>query len=134
MHHSTHFTHFTHFICRTDAMMSNRINRAVRACALAALTLAAGAASAQQAGSGTDRVVDPTAARQQAQEIAQGDPPRWYRNDSEQQTLRKEIGAALQEAQNACRQQPAGERKACMQEARSAWQRDMAQLRPAGQQ
>jgi len=112
----------------------NRAGRAVRACAFAALAFAAGAASAQEAGSGTDRVVDPSAARQQAHEIAQGDPPRWYRNDSEQQTLRKEIGAALQEAQNACRQQPASERKACMQEARSAWQRDMAQLRPASQQ
>lgn len=128
MHHSTHFTR------STDPMNSNRIGRAVRVCALAALTFAAGAVSAQEAGSGSDRVVDPTAARQQAQEIAKGDPPRWYRNDSEQQTLRKEIGAALQEAQNACRQQPASERKACMQEARLAWQRDMAQLRPASQQ
>jgi len=128
MHHSTHFTRFT------NSIDSNRIGRAVRACAVAALTFATGLASAQEAGSGTDRVVDPTAARQQAHEIAKGDPPRWYRNDSEQQTLRKEIGAALQEAQNACRQQPPGERKACMQEARSAWQRDMAQLRNPGQQ
>lgn len=108
---------------------------AVRACAAALLAFAAASASAsaQDAQSG-DRVVDPTAARQQAQEIAKGDPPRWYRNDTEQQTLRKEIGAALQEAQNACRQQPASERKTCMQEARATWQRDMAQLRTPGQQ
>lgn len=117
----------------TRSIDSHLAGRAVRACAATLLAFAATAASAQDTQSG-DRVVDPAAARQQAQEIAQGDPPRWYRNDSEQQTLRKEIGAALQEAQNACRQQPASERKTCMQEARATWQRDMAQLRTPGQQ
>lgn len=117
----------------TRFMDSHLAGRAVRACAATLLAFAATTASAQDAQSG-DRVVDPTAARQQAQEIAKGDPPRWYRNDTEQQTLRKEIGAALQEAQNACRQQPASERKTCMQEARATWQRDMAQLRTPGQQ
>lgn len=117
----------------TRSIDSDLAGRAVRACAAMLLAFAATAAAAQDARSG-DRVVDPTAARQQAQEIAKGDPPRWYRNDTEQQTLRKEIGAALQEAQNACRQQPASERKTCMQEARATWQRDMAQLRTPGQQ
>lgn len=106
-----------------------RMTRGLRAACVCALAMASWTASAQdRPQAGTDAVVDPAAARQQAQEIARGDPPRWYRNDSEQQTLRKEIGAALQEAQNACRKQPAAERKACMQEARATWQREMAQL------
>ena len=105
------------------------MKRGLRAACVCALTLASWAASAQETPlAGSDAVVDPVAARQQAQEIAKGDPPRWYRNDSEQQTLRKEIGAAFQEAQNACRKQPAAERKSCMQEARATWQREMAQL------
>ncbi|WP_137173667.1 hypothetical protein [Massilia sp. HP4] len=103
-----------------------RILRGLGACALAG---AACSASAQeQAQAGTDATVNPTIARQQAQEIANGDPARWYRNDPEQQTLRKELGAALQEAQNACRKAPAAERKSCLDAARSTWQRETAQL------
>lgn len=79
----------------------------------------------------TDALVDPAAASKQAREIAQGDPARWYREDATSQarlrTLQKEIGAALQEAKNACKRVPAAERKACMQEARAIYQRDMAQ-------
>ncbi|MCA1856596.1 hypothetical protein LE190_11780 [Massilia oculi] len=78
-----------------------------------------------------DAVVDPVAAQQQAREIAKGDPARWYREDKTRQerlrTLHKEIGAALQEARNACKKVPATERKACLQEARATYQRDMAQ-------
>ena len=103
-----------------------RILRAVGTCALAGATFSASAQEAPQAGS--DATVNPIAARQQAQEIARGDPARWYRNDPEQQTLRKELGAALQEAQNACRKVPAAERKSCLDEARSTWQRETAQL------
>ena len=103
--------------------------RLVALSALAASISVTSMASAQTGQPGSDAVVNPVAARQQAQEIAKGDPPRWYRNDSEQQTQRKEMGAALQEAQNACRQQPSAERKACMQQARANWQRDTAQLR-----
>jgi len=70
---------------------------------------------------------------QQAREIAQGDPARWYREDASRQarlrTLHKEIGAALQEAKNACRKLAAAERNACLQEARATYQRDMAQAR-----
>lgn len=80
-----------------------------------------------------DALVDPAAASKQAREIAQGDPARWYREDTTSQarmrTLQKEIGAALQEARNACKKAPAAERKACMQEARAIYQRDMAQAR-----
>lgn len=107
-----------------------RIVRGACACALAGAAFAAPAhASAQDsAQAGTDAIVNPTVARQQAQEIARGDPPRWYRDDPAQQTLRKELGAALQEAQNACRKAPAAERKSCMDEARATWQRETAQL------
>ena len=80
-----------------------------------------------------DAVVDPVAAKQQAREIAQGDPARWYREDATRQaqlrTLHKEIGAALQEAKNACRKVAAAERNACLQEARATYQRDMAQAK-----
>lgn len=98
---------------------------------LCACTLAGAAALAfaqEPAPASTDANVNPVAARQQAQEIARGDPARWYRDDPAQQTLRKELGAALQEAQNACRKVPAAERKSCLAEARATWQRDTAQL------
>lgn len=82
---------------------------------------------------GSDALVAPAAAAKQAREIAQGDPARWYREDASSQarlrTLRKEIAAALQEAENACKQAPAAERPACLQEARATYQRDMAQAR-----
>lgn len=100
--------------------------RILCACALAGAALPAFAQEPAQAG--TDATVNPTVARQQAQEIARGDPPRWYRDDPAQQTLRKELGAALQEAQYACRKIPAAERKSCMAEARATWQRETAQL------
>lgn len=105
------------------------LTRIVRGACASALAGAAFVASAQEsAQAGTDAIVNPTVARQQAQEIARGDPPRWYRDDPAQQTLRKELGAALQEAQNACRKAPAAERKSCMNEARATWQRETAQL------
>lgn len=81
----------------------------------------------------SDALVDPVAARQQAKEIAQGDPARWYREDTTRQaqlrTLQKEAGAALQEARNACKKGPGAERKRCEQEARANYQRDMAQAK-----
>lgn len=80
-----------------------------------------------------DALVSPVAASKQAREIAQGDPARWYREDATREarlrTLHKEIGAALQEAKNACKKTPAAERNACLQEARATWQRDMAQAK-----
>lgn len=100
--------------------------RTAGACLLAAASMTTFAQETTPTGG--DANVNPVAARQQAQEIAKGDPARWYRNDSEQQMLRKELGAALQEAQNACRQKPAAERKACVAEARATFQRESAQL------
>lgn len=80
-----------------------------------------------------DRTVDPVAANQQAAEIARGDPARWYRDDTTAaerlRTLKKEIGAALHEAQNACRLEPKAGRAACMAAARATWQHDMAAAR-----
>ena len=80
-----------------------------------------------------DAVVDPVAARQQAHEIAKGDPARWHQEDATPQarlrTLHKELGAALQEAKNACKKTAAAERNACLQEARANYQRDMAQAK-----
>jgi hypothetical protein len=72
----------------------------------------------------------PENARQQQQEIAKGDPARWYQDDStaaaQLRTLRKEIGAALQEATIACKKMAAAERAACMRTARATYQQDMA--------
>ena len=82
-----------------------------------------------------DTLVEPVAANKQAREIAQGDPARWYREDATSQaklrTLHKEIGAALQEAKNACKRLPAAERSACLKQAQAVYQRDMAQAREA---
>jgi len=66
----------------------------------------------------------------QRQEIAKGDPSRWYQEDAtstaQMRTLRKEIGAALAEANIACKKGPASERDACLKEARATYQQDMA--------
>jgi hypothetical protein len=68
----------------------------------------------------------------QHQEIAKGDPARWYQEDTtasaQTRTLRKEIGAALAEARLACKKGPATERRACMKEAQETYQRDMASV------
>jgi hypothetical protein len=82
-----------------------------------------------------DTLVEPVAAQKQAREIAQGDPARWYREDTTSQakmrTLHKELGAALQEAKNACKRVPAAERSSCLQEAQAVYRRDMAQAKAA---
>lgn len=66
------------------------------------------------------------------------DPARWYVEDTttaaQQRTLRKEIGAALQEALSACKQMPVPQRAACITDARATYQQDLArasQPRPA---
>ena len=48
---------------------------------------------------------------------------------AQMRTLQKELGAALQEARNACKKAPAAERNACLAEARATYQRDLAQAR-----
>jgi acyl-CoA reductase-like NAD-dependent aldehyde dehydrogenase len=68
----------------------------------------------------------------QHQEIAKGDPARWYREDTtapeQARTLRKEIGAALAEAKLACKRNPAAERAACLKQAQDTYQRDLANV------
>ncbi len=97
--------------------------------ALAAVALA-GPIQAQQ---GTDDAVAPAVARQQAREIAQGDPSRWYQPlDTPKERLRnarKEIGAAFEEARRACRAGPAAARADCLHEARAIWRRDLEAAR-----
>jgi hypothetical protein len=68
----------------------------------------------------------------QQQEIAKGEPARWTQPDTtkaqQERTLRKEIGAALAEAKQACHKGPAAERSACMKEAQATYQRDLANM------
>nr|WP_315218930.1 hypothetical protein [uncultured Duganella sp.] len=74
----------------------------------------------------------PRNAQLQQQEIAKGDPARWYKEDAtgaeQARTLRKEIGAALAESTNACKHGPASERDACIREARETYKRDMEKV------
>ena len=95
--------------------------------------LLASAAACASAQSVSDATVSPPAAAKQAREIAQGDPARWYREDAtgaqRMRTRQKEIGAALGEAKNACRQGPAVERQACLKAAQDTWQKEMTLLR-----
>ena len=104
--------------------------RGACACLLGSTLLAHAQTQAQTS---SDALVPPAAASKQARDIAEGDPARWYRADATPEarlrTLRKEIGAALEEAKRACKQAPAAERKACMQQARTIYQRDMAQAK-----
>lgn len=61
------------------------------------------------------------------------DPPRWYQEDmtpsARFQTLKKEAGAALKEAQIECNNAGRASRSACLQEARSVYEHDMAAAR-----
>jgi len=95
--------------------------------------LLAGAAPLALAQASTDANVPPAAASKQAREIARGDPVRWYKEDTTRQermrTRTKEIGAALDEAKNACKQAPAAERQACLQAAQATWETEMKALR-----
>lgn len=106
-----------------------------------ATCLLAGAAAGAGAQAGTDATVSAPAASKQAREIANGDPARWHQEDvteaQRKRTRQKEIGAALNEAKNACRQGRAAERPACLKAAQATWQQEMALLRkeapvPAG--
>ena len=80
-----------------------------------------------------DAMVAPAAATKQAREIAQGDPARWHREDASAQerwrTRSKEIGAALDEAKNACRQGPAAQRPSCLKAAQATWKEEMSAAR-----
>ena len=108
-----------------DALTLSR--RVLAACLLAG---ACGIAGAQTS---NDTLVPPAAASKQAQEIARGDPARWYREDATAQqqwkTRQKEIGAALDEAKRACRQEPAAQRASCLKAAQDTYKQDMASAR-----
>lgn len=110
---------------------SSIVRAALLGCTLLAALGSAGAQSQQP--SNDDSTVPAATASQQAREIARGDPARWYRADATPaqrlRTLQKEIGAALQQAQLACRKLPGAERASCMQEARATYQQDMAEAR-----
>jgi hypothetical protein len=58
------------------------------------------------------------------------DPPRWYQEDltpaGRLATLKKEAGAALQEAKAECRRAPANQRSECLRQAHAAYAHDMA--------
>jgi hypothetical protein len=83
-----------------------------------------------QAQVSTDANVPPATAQKQSREITRSEPSRWFVEDATPaqrlRTLRKEIGAALQEAQGACRKLPTAERAGCLREARATFQQDMA--------
>lgn len=74
----------------------------------------------------------PQNVQQQHQEIAKGEPTRWSRPDTtraaQERTLRKEIGAALAEARQACNKGPASERGACLKDAQATYQHDLANV------
>lgn len=107
--------------------------QSIAALALLAAIGAAQAQAPQATPASSDANLPPAIARQQAAEIARGDPARWSQEDTSAaarlRTLRKEIGAALQEAQGNCRRQPASARAACLKEARATYQQDMAGAR-----
>lgn len=104
---------------------------------LAAASAMAGAQSSTDAApaaqASNDAMVAPAAASKQAREIAQGDPARWHREDATAQqrwrTRQKEIGAALDEAKNACRQGAAAQRSDCLKAAQATWKEEMASAR-----
>jgi len=104
--------------------------RLLRAAFGAATLLAAMSAQAQSSG---DQNVPPATARQQQEEIARGDPARWFQEDAtteaRMRTLRKEIAAGLQENLGNCKSLPQAERRACMQEARAIYAQEMASVR-----
>lgn len=100
-------------------MLHRLFSGAVLACALLS------AAHAQD-------TTPPQNATLQQQEMSKGAPARWSQPDSNDaaraRTLRKEIGAALAEARQACKQGPASERRACLKEAQATYQHDLANL------
>ncbi len=104
------------------------IKRFFVACGTFAVILTAQAQTPAQVSS--DANVPPATARQQAAEIARGDPARWHQEDvtmaARLRTIRKEVAAGLQENLGNCRSLPAAERTACVKEARDTYQLEMA--------
>jgi hypothetical protein len=110
---------------KMDAWTNTR--RMLAACLLTGACAMAGAQTSN------DALVAPAAASKQAQEIARGDPARWYREDATAQqqwkTRQKEIGAALDEAKRACRQEPVAQRAGCLKAAQETYKEEMASAR-----
>jgi hypothetical protein len=130
MHDGAGFAGLFHFV--EDKMKTHiDLKRMVVASLLAAASALASSMAAAQ--TSNDAMVAPAAASKQAREIARGDPVRWYREDATTQqrwrTRQKEIGAALDEAKNACRQGPAAERSSCLKAAQETWKEEMAAAR-----
>ncbi|TFW28622.1 hypothetical protein [Duganella callida] len=94
--------------------------------AMACAVLAAQAQEQQQ------DTTPPQNAQLQKQEIAKGEPSRWNQADqtpaAQTRTLRKEIGAALAEARQACMKGPASDRDSCMKEAQQTYKDDMSKV------
>jgi hypothetical protein len=100
----------------------------IRAVLAAVLCVTSVAAGAQSMG---DSAVPPAVANKQKSEIARGDPSRWYTGDASYQsrlrTLKKEIVAAYDQGKRACTSGPGPERAACLKDARSTYEHDLAQ-------
>lgn len=97
----------------------------------AVLVLSCAALAAQAQASAQDNTPAQNV-RLQQQEIANGDPARWHREDitpaQKERTMRKEIGAALAEARQACAKGPAAERASCLKQAQDTYRHDMARV------
>jgi hypothetical protein len=100
--------------------------------AIAAATLLALPAGAQVADGGDDNV-DPALARHQAEELAKGDPARWFQEDTTPEaklrTGSKEAAAALRENQADCRKLTARDRRDCMLQAQQTYREEMQRAR-----
>jgi hypothetical protein len=100
--------------------------------ALAALTCLAVPGQAQVADGGDDNVA-PELARHQAEELARGDPARWFQEDltpeAKLRTGSKEAAAALRENQADCKKLGARDRRDCMQQAQQTYREEMQRAR-----
>jgi hypothetical protein len=108
------------------------MNHLISTLAMAAATLLAMPAGAQVANSGDDNV-DPALARHQAEELARGDPARWFQEDiTPQEKLRtgsKEAAAALRENQADCKKLATRDRHDCMLQAQQTYREEMQRAR-----
>ena len=110
-------------------MKQPQVSRRLIALAAPLFALLASPGAQAQTQTHDDSTVDKAVAVKQAGEIRRGDPARWYRDDATRQarlrTLQKEIGAAYEEAKNACRTDAAAGRGACLKEARANYEQEM---------
>jgi len=104
---------------------------------LHALVLAAGAGvlafpALAQVAEGDDNVA-PALARHQAEELAKGDPARWFQEDvtpaEKLRTGTKEAAAALRENQADCKKLSGTDRRDCLLQAQQTYREEMAHAR-----